>query len=157
MTGQTTQSEKDRQEFWARVKFRQIERLLLLYHEEHGAFPPTKYQADPDGPLHSWRVLLVPHTGKSFKERFSNYDFHQAWDSKTNVHALSPMPEFTFFGLNDDYASYIDFLAVDGTNWPVERAQLKRPLLTYLVTKGEDRFLLVNYPDYYVHWRSPRY
>jgi hypothetical protein len=38
VSGQATQSEKDRQEFWVRAKFWQIERLLLLYHEEHGAF-----------------------------------------------------------------------------------------------------------------------
>ncbi|MGY8671961.1 MAG: hypothetical protein ACKVHO_05150 [Verrucomicrobiia bacterium] len=143
VSGQATQSEKDRQEFWVRAKFWQIERLLLLYHEEHGAFSPTKYQADPDGPLHSWRVLLVPHAGKSFKERFSNYDFDQEWNSLTNHHALYEMPGFNFFGMEEGNASLADFLAISGTNWPVERAQLKRPLPTYLVTKGEDRFLLV--------------
>ncbi|MFT4691306.1 MAG: hypothetical protein ACI9OD_003529 [Limisphaerales bacterium] len=104
---------------------------------------PTKYQADPDGPLHSWRVLLVPHAGKSFKERFSNYDFDQEWNSLTNHHALYEMPGFNFFGMEEGNASLADFLAISGTNWPVERAQLKRPLPTYLVTKGEDRFLLV--------------
>ena len=50
-------------------KFAQLELMLHIYHQEHGAFPPTNYQPGAGGPIHSWRVLLVPHSNRNFRAR----------------------------------------------------------------------------------------
>jgi hypothetical protein len=126
--------------------------MLLAYHEQHGVFPPTKYQPEPNGPIHSWRVLLVPHTDVDFRERYSKYDFSQEWNSPNNLQALGDMPYFYCFsmGTNNKITNY---LAIgDGEEWPSER-----PLKSRLVTKGEDRFLVVENPDSELHWMEPKY
>ena len=135
-------------------RFDQIRAMLLIYHEQHGVFPPTRYQPKANGPTHSWRVLLVPHTDVDFKERYSKYDFSQEWNSPNNLQALRGMPGFGYFSMdlnnNNDITNY---LAIgEGDDWPSNR-----PLRSRLVTKGKDRFLLVEYPDSTIHWMEPTY
>ena len=130
----------------------QIRLALLLYHEEHGAFPPTKYQAKPGGPIHSWRVLLLPYTTLDYRERYSSYDFSQEWNSPSNLQALGGMPFFGYFNMNGDN-DIAHYLAIgDEDDWPS-----RKPLRSFLVTKGKDRFLLVEYPESNIHWMEPRY
>jgi hypothetical protein len=131
-------------------RFKQLELALLFYHEEHGAFPPTKYQPVAGGPIHSWRVLLVPHTSRSFGS-YSDYDFSQEWNSTNNLQALGRTAPVNF--RFDDDGEIAHYLAIgDGEEWPS-----KEPLKSRLITKGEDRFLLVEYPDSDIHWMEPRY
>jgi hypothetical protein len=133
-------------------KFAQIRDMLLLYHEQHGAFPPTKYQPKANGPIHSWRVLLLPHTDVDYKQRFSKYDFSQAWNSASNLQAVGDMPLFYYFSVRDDN-DITNYLAIgDGDEWPSQK-----PLKSRLVTSGKDRFLLVEYPDSEIHWMEPKY
>lgn len=133
-------------------RFGQLEVMLHLYHKEHGAFPPTKYQPEPGGPIHSWRVLLVPYTSRSFIERYSQYDFSQEWNSTNNLQALGRMPHFVYFSMNGN-GDIAHYLAIgDKDDWPS-----KKPLRSRLVTKGKDRFLLVEYPDSDIHWMEPKY
>lgn len=153
MRDRHVEAEKVSRDFWSRSRFRHIESLLLLYHEEHGAFPPTKYQPEPDGPIHSWRVLLVPYTGASFKKRYAAYDFSQEWGSFHNFEALGDMPEFCFFSLDGGRDTVTDYFAIgDGDEWPS-----KKPLKSYLVKKGKDRFLLVEDSEQLIFWREPKY
>lgn len=138
--------------FRSQNKFAQIRAMLLLYHEQHGAFPPTKYQPVANGPVHSWRVLLVPHTDLNFENRYSRYDFSQAWNSASNLQALGDMPYFYYFSM-DKGNDITNYLAIgDGDEWPSQT-----PLKSCLVTSGKDRFLLVEYPDSDIHWMEPRY
>jgi hypothetical protein len=134
-------------------KFAQLELALHLYHEEHGAFPPTKYQPVAGGPMHSWRVLLVPHTTSRFAERHSKYDYSQEWNSPNNLQALGRMPPyFSYFRLDGD-GETTHYLAIgEGDEWPA-----KKPLRSRLVTKGKDRFLIVEDPDSQIHWMEPKY
>jgi hypothetical protein len=129
--------------------FRFIEAALLAYHQEHGHFPPPRYQPVPGGPIHSWRVLLVP----SIAGRQSKYDFSQEWNSPNNLQALGNAPPgYGYFRMHgqSDIAHY---LAVgDNDDWPS-----RRPLRSLLITKGKDRFMLVEYPDSEVHWMEPKY
>lgn len=133
-------------------RFAQIEAMLLNYHDQHGTFPPTKYQPNANGPIHSWRVLLVPYTDVDFKERFARYDYSQEWNSPENLKALSNMPYFYYFSMDADNET-ADYLAIgDGDVWPSDK-----PLKSYLVTKGKDHFLVVEHPNSDVHWMEPRY
>jgi hypothetical protein len=127
----------------------QIRAALLIYHDLHGAFPPTKYQPKPDGPIHSWRVLLLPHI-EAGKDAYAEYDFSQEWNSPMNLQALGRIPNF--FNL-DEASQLTNFVAVaNGDDWPVEH-----PLKSRLVARGKDRFLLVEYPDSDVRWMEPKY
>ena len=133
-------------------RFAQIRDMLLIYHQQHGAFPPTKYQAKPGGPVHSWRVLLVAHTDTDFADRYRSYDLSQAWNSPTNVKALGGMPYFWYFSMDDDN-DITNYLAIgDGDEWPAHR-----PMRSLLVTEGKDRFLVVEDPHSKIHWMEPKY
>ena len=83
-------------------KLSQLKCALLAYHDEYGAFPPTKHRSGHDGPMHSWRVLLVPHTSEYYRKRYAQYDFSQEWNSPDNLRALDGMPCFSYFSLNGD-------------------------------------------------------
>jgi hypothetical protein len=135
----------------SQARFEFIEAALLVYYEEHGAFPPTQYQPVAGGPIHSWRILLVP----SIAGRQSKYDFSQEWNSLNNLQALGRVPPsygyFRIHGHSDiDIAHY---LAIgDEDEWPS-----RKPLRSRLVTKGKDRFLLVEFPESEIHWMEPKY
>ncbi|OHB78360.1 MAG: hypothetical protein A2W31_16110 [Planctomycetes bacterium RBG_16_64_10] len=134
-------------------KFAQLRVALLSYHEQHGSFPPTKYQPIPNGPVHSWRVLLVPYTDVEYKKRYSKYDFSQEWNSANNLQALARMPYFSYFSLDGAGNDITNYLAIsNGDDWPA-----KKPLKSLLITRGKDHFLVVEYPDSKVHWMEPKY
>lgn len=152
MGGRCNEAQDISKDYLSLSKFSQIEAMLLLYHEKHGTFPLTKYQTVPGGPMHSWRVLLVPHTARGFVERYAGYDFSQVWNSSNNLHALGGMPYFSYFKM-DGGGDIANYLAIgDGDEWPS-----KKPLRSRMVIKGKDRFLLVEYPDSDIHWMEPKY
>jgi hypothetical protein len=131
--------------------FAQMEVMLQFYHMEHGAFPPTKCQLEPGGPAHSWRVLLVPHTDRDYIERYSKYDFSKEWNSPSNLQALVGAPS-RYFRL-DGAGDTTHYLAIGPDDeWPS-----KKPLRSRLVSRGKDRFLLVEHPDSEIHWMEPKY
>jgi hypothetical protein len=141
-----------RKECLSQCRFAQIRAMLLAYHEQHGAFPPIKYQPNVNGPIHSWRVLLLPYTDVDFKERYSKYDFSQEWDSPDNLQAIGNMPYFYYFSMNAD-SNITNYMAIgDGNEWPSQN-----PLKACLITKGKDRFLLVECPDSKIRWMEPKY
>jgi len=138
-------------------KLAQIRYLLLKYHENHGEFPPAQYQPDPNGPVHSWRVLLVPYTEEKSSKRYQKYDFSQEWKSPNNLRALGDMPTFSWFNCGDDNV-IANYLTVgDGEDWPIKNEWSSGgPRLALLVTKGNDRFLVFEDPDSKIHWMEPK-
>jgi len=135
-------------------RFDQIKAMLLAYYEKNGTFPPTKYQLIPDGPEHSWRVLLLPYTDEYYQKQYEQYDFSQEWDSPNNLKAVGGMPCFDYFSSMDAEDKDITIYLAIGDNdiWPSHK-----PLKSYLITKGKDRFLVVEYPDSKIHWMEPKY
>lgn len=60
------------------------------YHDTYGTFPPA-YVADDEGiPMHSWRVLLLPHLGR--QDLYDQYDFDEPWDGPNNSALISMIP-----------------------------------------------------------------
>lgn len=132
-------------------RFAQMEVALLEYHKEHGAFPPTRYQPVAGGPVHSWRVLVLPHTSPTFIKRYPKYDFSQEWNNTNNLQALGGMAP-GFFRTDGD-GETAQLLAIgDGDEWPTKEALRAR-----LITGGKDRFLLVEYRGSKIHWMEPKY
>jgi hypothetical protein len=63
---------------------------LHRYHEKHGAFPPL-YTVDDEGkPLHSWRVLILPHMEQ--QELYKQIRLDEPWDSEYNRQFHDQMP-----------------------------------------------------------------
>ena len=128
-------------------RFAQLTFALELYHTDHGAFPPARYQPVPDGPVHSWRVLLFPIYG----DPRVTADYSQKWNSPKNVETLGQMAP-GFFRLNGEGETTHYLTIGEGDEWPS-----RKPLRSRLVIKGKDRFLLVEYPDSNIHWMEPRF
>lgn len=64
---------------------------LESYRAEHGEYPPA-YIADANGkPLHSWRVLILPHIDE--QTLFDRYNFGEPWDGPNNIKLLAEMPD----------------------------------------------------------------
>jgi len=134
-------------------RFAQIRLMLLMYHDEHGAFPPTKFHAKAGAPPQSWRVLLVPYSDTFYKERYLKYDFLQRWDSEQNARTLGSMPQFDYYSMFGDESGITNYLAIgEGDEWPS-----KYPLKSLVVTKGTDRFIIVELPDSKINWMEPTY
>ena len=61
---------------------RQISLAMQNYAHENMHFPPA-YIADETGkPIHSWRVLLLPHLGS--EDLFMRYSFDEPWNGPNN-------------------------------------------------------------------------
>jgi hypothetical protein len=64
---------------------------LLIYHDEHGRFPPA-FLRSPDGqPLLSWRVLILPYYGGN-GGLYREFRLDEPWDSPHNIQLLKQMP-----------------------------------------------------------------
>lgn len=137
----------------AQSRFAQLEMALLRYHDEHGVFPPTRYQPEPGGPIHSWRVLLLPHLDREFAGRHAHYDYSHWWTHPRNLEALGREAP-GFFRIHDEgYPGITHYLAIgEDDEWPSTMLLRSR-----LVRKGNGRFLLVEHPDSEIHWMEPKY
>jgi hypothetical protein len=128
----------------------QLRAALHNYHELHGQFPPTTYQPRPDGPVHSWRVLLMPHLDAHEAAAYKKYDFTARWNSEQNMQAVAGVSNFFNRDMDNHIAVFV--AAGEDDEWPT-----RHPLNSLLVTKGKDKFLLVEYPDSEIHWMEPKY
>jgi len=81
----------------AGIEARQLGRLDMVghaiqdYYEVHGRFPPAYVLDDSGKPMHSWRVLLLPHLG--YHSLFERYDMQKPWDSAENLELAEEMPD----------------------------------------------------------------
>ncbi len=68
----------------------QLQLAFHCYHDVHGCFPPA-YLVDDDGtPMHSWRVLILPHIEE--EELYRVYDFEEPWNGPNNIRLADRMP-----------------------------------------------------------------
>ena len=71
---------------------RRIGQALEDYHNEHNAYPPAMTYDESGKPMHSWRVLILPHLGPEAEGIYRQYDMQQPWDSQRNMQLLNQMP-----------------------------------------------------------------
>ncbi len=84
---------------------KQISLAMEMYQQKYGSYPPA-YIADEKGkPMHSWRVLLLPHMGYDWL--YQQYDFTQPWDSPQNINLSFQMPPE--FACPDDLDAAIQY------------------------------------------------
>jgi len=96
---------------------------LHEYRAIHGSFPPA-YVPDANGnPMHSWRVLLLPHLG--YEELYSRYRFDEPWDGPHNrVLAVELPNRYRSACGPGSPPTHTSFVAVIGnrTAWPGAQA-----------------------------------
>ncbi len=131
-------------------KFSQLRVALLSYHQDNGRFPPTKYQAEANGPHHSWRTLLLPHVDN--RVAWENYDLTQDWDSTKNREVVASCSFLSIYSTQSNLA-VANILAIGpNDHWPIEY-----PLRSLMIKYRGDSFLLVEDPDSRIMWAEPKY
>ncbi|GHT37164.1 hypothetical protein FACS189427_09790 [Planctomycetales bacterium] len=72
-------------------QMKQIMMGIHNYYETYHSFPPA-YTIDSNGqPLHSWRVLILPHLGE--ENLYKQIRLDEPWDSEYNKQFHSQMPD----------------------------------------------------------------
>ena len=107
--------------------------------------------------MHSWRVLLLPYLDVSEREAYKRYDFTEPWDGPNNKALAESMREApAFFRGHDDKKADKSWTTYVGVAGPHAEWPRRKPLLSYLVSEGSDKFLLVEVPNSGIHWMEPR-
>jgi hypothetical protein len=63
---------------------------FLEYHDAHDRLPPAYTVDDHGKPMHSWRVLILPHMG--LKALYDKIRLNEPWDSEYNQQFHSQVP-----------------------------------------------------------------
>jgi len=134
---------------------KQIGLALLIYHDQHGCFPPA-YAADAQGrPAHSWRVMLLPYLEEG--NLFAQYHFDEPWDGPNNRKLAVQMPSFFRCPSRPDptgaTAASTFYVAITGpgTVWPgLMSGSLKG------IDDPANTILLVEVADSDIAWMEPR-
>jgi len=132
--------------------FRHLGLAMHGYQVQHGHFPPP-YITDANGvPMHSWRVLILPHMEEL--TLYNQYDFSKPWDHPDNLRLEDQMPA-VFRCPSDTSGSRHETIYVaivgDETMWPPAG---NRTLAD--VSDGEDKtLLLVESSEHRTHWMAP--
>jgi hypothetical protein len=71
---------------------KQIVLALHAFHEVHDALPPLYTVDDKGKPLHSWRVLILPHVEQ--QELYKQIRLDEPWDSEYNRQFHDQMPHY---------------------------------------------------------------
>jgi hypothetical protein len=121
---------------------------LRSYADENSVYPPAVNRDASGRPLHSWRVLILPHLGKDEEALYKEYHFDEPWDGPHNRELANRMPEAYRCpedpGAGDSHTSYVaiadgatdEFAAypTGGSNAPPK----KPPMTQYLVVESAD-------------------
>lgn len=78
---------------------------LQNYYDEYGVYPPAIAYDAGGRPMHSWRVLILPHLGQAEEKLYKRYRLDEPWDGPNNRALADEMPRV--------YACPVDPGAVD--------------------------------------------
>ncbi|QDU95330.1 DUF1559 family PulG-like putative transporter [Lignipirellula cremea] len=104
-----------------RNQLKQIGLALASYYDQHDEFPPAFYTDENGQPMHSWRVLLLPHLDKS--PLYAQYDFDEPWDGPNNRRLMEHCPEVFRCPADqgDQNASSYQVVVGPGTGWQANK------------------------------------
>ena len=84
-------AQEERRHWACKMNLKLLAIALHNYHDTYGAFPPA-YVADASGkPMHSWRVLILPHMEQL--ALYERYNFNEPWDGPNNILLANEMPD----------------------------------------------------------------
>jgi prepilin-type processing-associated H-X9-DG protein len=130
----------------------EIGRALYNYQGVHGTLPPA-HLLDKDGkPLHSWRLLLLPHIEESIL--YGQFDLTQPWNARRNDYWRQPVCLYQCPNDGHGMQATTRYLAVVGPDslWG------KRWGITDDAGQADRRTpaVVVEVPDSDVRWAEPR-
>ncbi len=124
---------------------------LIVYENRNGTLPPLVTSAADGTPMHSWRVLILPHM--QLQNLYGAYDLTEPWNGPTNGsldQRLAPHEVYVYQCYRDTDKTRpgdTSYLAVDGPSSVWSGAKPDDP--------GE-AILLVEVLGSGVHWVEPR-
>lgn len=135
---------------------KQIALALAVYEEVHGSLPPAVTYDASGRPMHSWRVLILPHIEE--QALYSQYRFDEPWDSANNLQVAQAMPFIYQCPSSHVPGTFATpYLAVvgDDTLWP-DGVGLERKAISAEGIGTSDKVLLVEVPYSKILWTEPR-
>lgn len=147
-------SRRDAQQHECEGNLRRIARALQVYHEVHGSFPPAVTYSGDGQPMHSWRVLILPHL-EGLESRV-NYNLNEPWNSPGNRQATLMTPAVFRCPGNDNGASFgtTHYVAIDGPQSVMNSQQPAR--LPDIVDGAGATIVIVEGRDPAMHWAEPK-
>ena len=145
-----------------RNELRNIAGALRVHHNINGSFPPL-FISGPDGkPMHSWRVLLMPHLGwnRSFESsrKSGSYDLDEPWDGSHNQ-KFSPRSQFPYPTFGYYRSTDTRYVAIVGerTMWSSKMLHGQTQFMRRrdVRDKPENTILIVAVEDSGIHWMEP--
>jgi len=133
----------------------QIGIALWNYHDTHQTFPPA-YFADADGgPMHSWRVILLPYfEEEGLKKLYDDYDFNEPWNGPHNRKLADRMPyvyRCPSSEAPDQDTSYVAIVG-DEAGWPAPQCASARDITDGL----SNTIALAEVANAGIQWMEPR-
>ena len=129
----------------------QIGTALHAYHDQWGTYPPA-YVADENGrPMHSWRVLILPHLGES--ALYEQYRFDEPWDGPNNALLGETSPSL-FQCLSDTDPNNADYVVVVGPGTMFPGAQARS--YDDVTDSAAKTILVIELANSPYHWMEPR-
>lgn len=150
-----TRIHRARQEAMRRNNLFRIAMAFLIYHDQHGSFPPA-YSTDESGkPMHSWRALLLSVMSEpEIQKTFRSYNYNQPWDSPANQAVAANMPDVyrnPFLRESSQTTSYM-VITGPGTLFEGDKTKSFRD-----VTDGtSNTVLVVEVANSKTQWTEPR-
>jgi hypothetical protein len=130
---------------------------LKNYADDNSVYPPAVTFDAKGKPLHSWRVLILPHLGKEHEALHKEYHYDEPWDGPHNRELANRMPAAYRCpedpGALDLYTSYqaiVDGATGEFAAYPTggSNAPPKKPPMT--------AYLVVETADSGVNWMEPK-
>ncbi len=136
-------------------KFKGVTLALHRYHDTYECFPPAIVRDEDGKPMHSWRVLLLPHFEQpEFDQIYEAYNFSEPWNGPQNAKLMKRHPKLGCYNHSWGKRGSTNILVVTGTNtcWPLDGCVRIRDI--------EDRtvntILIVEASKSGIHWMEPR-
>lgn len=136
-----------------RANLFQIGLALFNYRAEHGRYPPPCVLDSHGNPLHSWRVLILPHLGAS--QEFKEFDLSLAWNAGSNRELIRRGERYAC--PSDPVATkagFTSFVAVvgDNTMW----RSLAEESVKDNTRETTEKIVVIEVPSSTILWTEPR-
>lgn len=138
-------------------RLKKIGTALQNYHDEHSAWPPAVVSDSNGRPMHTWRVLILPHLGTEEEKLYKQYHFDEPWNGPRNSELAEQMPE-VFGCLLDPNAdlSQTSFLALVDPVTGDFAVHPPDPNVTPAPPTPKPPFIVVEVAESGVNWLEPK-
>jgi hypothetical protein len=121
---------------------------LQNYANDNGVYPPAIIRDAQGRPVHSWRVLILPHLGKDEEELHKEYHYDEPWDGPHNRELANRMPaayrcpeDPSASDSNTSYLAIVDIATGEFAAYPTGGSSAppkKPPMTAYLVVESAE-------------------